>query len=35
MAQLQAVSQEQDGVLDEISKGVDELKDLAEKMQAS
>jgi SYP7 family syntaxin len=33
MAQLQAVSQEQDGVLDEISKGVDELKDLAEKMQ--
>ena len=33
MAQLNAVTQEQDGVLDEISKGVDELKDLAEKMQ--
>jgi len=33
LEQINRVTQEQDGILDEISKGVDELKDLAEKMQ--
>lgn len=33
LAQIQESTREQDLVLDEISKGVDELKDLAEKMQ--
>ena len=33
MQELNAQSTEQNGMLDEISKGLDELKDLAEKMQ--
>ena len=32
MEEISAQTREQDGMLDEISKGLDELKDLAEKM---